>query len=136
MCMLLCVFVFCAVHSKKICTWAAETALKIIVNNYESNLKPIESDGVLFVPLSFPVEEGKSTWEVSVEYDKTKGTVKIQKNKFKIKQREKTKCPRCTGSKKCQACYPAGSGKTATDKSCPVCDGTGKCFYCDGKGEY
>ncbi|MHC9538869.1 MAG: hypothetical protein AB9903_05065 [Vulcanimicrobiota bacterium] len=71
-----------------------------------------------------------------MEYDKANGTVKIQKSKYKIKLRDKTTCTRCTGSKKCQACYPAGSGKNVSDNSCSVCDGTGKCFYCDGKGEY
>lgn len=115
---------------------AKEAALKILINNKESTLQPLESDGVLFVPLSFPVTEGKSSWQVSLDYDKNAKTVTIQKVKNRQKVREKTKCSRCSGTGKCQACYPAGSGETASGGTCGICDGTGKCFYCDGKGEY
>ncbi|MDQ7824544.1 MAG: hypothetical protein RDV48_17205 [Candidatus Eremiobacteraeota bacterium] len=116
--------------------WAKEGGLKITVNNAPSEITPLESGGTLLVPLSFPIEEGKSTWTVTMEYDKAKGTLNIQKTLYKEKLRGDTKCQRCDGTGKCQACYPAGSGKNAVGNPCYICDGTGKCFYCNGEGKY
>lgn len=115
---------------------AAEEAYKVFLNNSPSTMKPVDEKGTLFVPLNFPVEEGKTNWTVAVEYDNASRTVRIQKTKVKQKLRGDTKCNRCDGSGKCQACYPAGSGKNISDGTCNACDGTGKCFYCDGKGKY
>ena len=39
-------------------------------------------------------------------------------------------CSRCSDTKKCQACYPAGSGLTANGLPCPICSGTGRCQTC------
>jgi len=115
---------------------AAEQALKVFINDSPSSVKPVDEKGTLFVPLNFPVEQGKTSWTVTVDYDKASGTVKIQKGQVKQKLRGDTKCNRCSGSGKCQACYPAGSGKNINDGACNACDGNGKCFYCDGKGDY
>jgi hypothetical protein len=117
--------------------WAKDQILKITLNGSPSTLKPLESGGQQFVPLSFPLDEGKTTYQVTVDYEKSSGTVKVMKTKAAPKLRgDKTKCPRCGGSGKCQACYPAGSGKNINDGSCSACDGNGKCFYCNGQGEY
>jgi hypothetical protein len=115
---------------------AEEGVIKVFINKSPSTLKPLEADGRLYVPLSFPVEEGKGAWKVTIEYDKAKGIVNIEKAPAREKQRGDTKCSRCDGSKKCQACYPAGSGKNANDGTCSICDGTGKCQRCDGLGSY
>lgn len=118
------------------CVMASEPAPKVTVNKASSFIKPIESEGTYYVPLSFPAIEGKSTWQVTVEYDKSGNIVKIEKVKVDNKVRGDTKCQRCNGTGDCQACYPAGSGKNINGDSCGICDGTKKCQYCNGKGNY
>ncbi|GEM_PF-1081899 len=116
--------------------FAAEEAVKVFINNSPSAMKPVDEKGTLFVPLNFPVQEGKTNWTVTVEYDKSSRTVKIQKTQVKQKLRGDMQCSRCSGSGKCQACYPSGSGKNINDGPCNACDGNGKCWYCNGKGSY
>ncbi|MDQ7824546.1 MAG: hypothetical protein RDV48_17215 [Candidatus Eremiobacteraeota bacterium] len=108
----------------------------VFINSAASAIVPVESGGSLFLPLNFPLEEGKSTWTVTLDYNKEKGTVNVQKSLAKEKLRGDTKCSRCGGSGKCQSCYPAGSGKSINDGVCNGCDGNGKCFYCNGAGSY
>jgi hypothetical protein len=115
---------------------ADEAKLKVLINNSPTKLQPMESKGHLYIPLSFLMEEGKTVYQVKITYDKAKGTITIEKVRIGEKYREKTKCLRCDGTGKCQACYPAGSGENANGGSCSVCDGTGKCQRCNGEKEY
>lgn len=117
--------------------FAKDADIKVMINNAASQIKPLKSGDVYYVPLNFPLEEGKNTWQVTVEYDKTKNTVNVQKTLNKQKLRGDTICPRCGGNGRCQACYPPGSGRNISGNgSCSACDGSGKCFYCNGNGSY
>jgi hypothetical protein len=118
-------------------SWAKDEPVKVIINGNPSQLQPVEAGGRLYLPLDFPLDQGKNNYKVTVEYDKVKGTVTVQKQIVRDKVRGDTECSRCSGKGKCQACYPAGSGKNISgDGACSACDGTGKCFYCNGKGSY
>ncbi len=134
--LLACLGLSLALQQERVSLNASEEALQVLINGHDTKLKPIESNGVLYLPLTFPVEEGKSVWQVKVNFDKTKNRVTIEKIKAGEKYREKTKCDRCTATGKCQACYPSGSGSSANGGTCNICDGTGKCQKCDGNKEY
>jgi len=116
--------------------WAQGTPLKIFVNDAPSQLKAIEVDGAEYVPLYFAAEPGKATYQVTVSYDAPSRTMKIEKIKKGKRFRGDHNCERCSGSGKCQACYPVGSGKSIQGEGCPVCNGSGKCTMCNGAGSY
>ena len=116
---------------------AKDKTLKVLINDKEVELKPMESAGTMMIPLHFPLQDGESTWQVTMDYNKDKGTVTIKKALTREKLRGDSICPRCGGNGRCQACYPAGSGRNITGSGpCYGCDGTGKCFYCNGNGSY
>jgi len=115
---------------------AEESLFKVIINGAESKLQPVESQSVQYVPLFFPLEDGNISYQINIECDNNKKIARIEKIKINKKLRGDHKCERCEGTGKCQACYPAGSGKNIQDNPCPVCDGTGKCTTCRGEGNY
>jgi hypothetical protein len=116
---------------------AKDKALKVLINGKEVDLKPLESGDTVMIPLHFPLQDGESTWQVTMDYNKDKGTVTINKALTREKLRGDTICPRCGGNGRCQSCYPAGSGRNINGTGpCYGCDGTGKCFYCNGNGSY
>ncbi len=117
-------------------TYAKDQLIKVFVNKAPSKVVPKQSGDKMYMPLSFPVEEGEQVWEVKMKYDPKAKTLNVEKVNRNRKLRGDTKCERCNGSGNCQACYPSGSGKNIQGDACPVCDGTGKCMYCNGKGSY
>lgn len=119
-----------------VASWAAGVPLKVFVQNAPSSLKPVTIDGKMYLPVYFPVEKGKSTWQVTVNYDAAAKTVKVEKSLNAMKLRGDHKCERCNGDGKCQSCYPAGSEKNIQGDACPVCNGNGKCTMCNGEGSY
>jgi len=114
--------------------WAKSSPLKIFINEKPSTVKATEVDGVPYVPVYFPAEKG--TYEIKVSFDKTTNTMRIEKKKDVPVLRGDHNCERCSGSGKCQSCYPVGSGKSIQDESCSVCNGTGSCGMCNGSGKY
>jgi DnaJ-class molecular chaperone len=139
----LCAIVVCALslflcaHGGALCAWAKEQAFKVTVNDKEVQITPVASGDMQVIPLSFPLEEGKSTWNVSIDYNKADRTIKIGKTMAREKLRDVTICSRCGGNGRCPSCYPAGSGRNISGTGpCYSCDGTGKCFYCNGYGSY
>lgn len=117
-------------------TYAKDQVIKVFVNKAPSKVVPKKDGDKLYMPLSFPVEEGEQVWEVKMKYDPKTKTLNVEKVNKERKLRGDMKCERCNGSGNCQACYPSGSGKNIQGDACPVCDGTGKCMYCNGKGSY
>lgn len=114
---------------------AKKQVMKILVNDRESNIKPITVNGKKYIPLHFPLDKKEKTWEVSVKYDTKTDTVKIKKIIKGRKLRGDKDCHMCNGTGRCQECYPIGSGNNLQNDACPVCDGTGNCWYCNGTGK-
>jgi hypothetical protein len=118
-------------------TWAKDSPFKVFFNDKPSQIVPVETAGKYYVPVYLPVEKGDSSWEISTKFDPATKTLKIKR----LKKGEKLRigehpCDRCSESGKCQACYPAGSGKNIQNEPCAVCNGTGKCQTCNGNGKF
>ncbi|MCE1245042.1 MAG: hypothetical protein LWY06_00190 [Firmicutes bacterium] len=117
--------------------WAKDTPLKVFFNDKPSQITPVESGGKMYIPVYLPVEKGETSWDIKTKFDPTSKTLKITRTKKGEKLRAgETPCDRCSTSGKCQACYPAGSGKNIQSDPCAVCNGTGKCQTCNGAGKF
>jgi hypothetical protein len=115
----------------------AADAWKVLFNGQPSSMKIQEvGEGQKMVTVSFPVPaEGRhQDYGVRVETDPVAMAVKITKVEKKKKTRDPGDCPVCKGSKKCQDCWPAGSGVNTGGVECIGCNGTGLCNYCHGSG--
>ena len=115
----------------------AEEAWKVLFNGQPSQMKVTEvGDGDKVVTVSFPVPvEGRhQDYGVRVETDPISMAVKVTRVEKKKKTRSPGDCPKCSGSKKCQDCWPAGSGVTTGGVGCYGCNGGGACNFCSGSG--
>jgi len=115
---------------------AAEAAIKVYFNGQATTIKTTEvTGGGHVVPVSFPVLEGESTWEVKLAYDPTTKELKIERKAIKPKVRGDDPCYYCSGGGKCQNCFPVGSGASASGATCGLCNGNARCAYCGGSGK-
>lgn len=115
----------------------AEAAWKVLFNGQASHLSITElGDGQKMVTVSFPVPpEGRSQeYGVKLETDPIEMAVKVTRVEKKRKTRGPGDCPKCSGSKKCQDCWPAGSGVNTAGLPCIGCNATGDCNFCRGSG--
>lgn len=116
----------------------ATEAWKVLFNGQPTNMKIQEvGEGEKVVTVSFPVPaEGRhQDYGVRVETDPISMTVKVTRVAKKKKTRDPGDCPKCSGSKKCQDCWPAGSGVNTGGVMCYGCNGTGTCNFCGGSGD-
>lgn len=113
---------------------AAESAWKVLFNGQPSQVQVEQAGERASVPVSFPVEAGETTWEVTLKVDEAGRTVQIVRSQKKPPVRAET-CWFCSGDGDCRECYPKGSGKNTADLPCNFCNGTGKCDYCGGSGQ-
>jgi hypothetical protein len=123
----------------------AQAAWEILFNGKASKTVLIQTDTGDMVPVYFavPAEGESASYGVLIETDSSSKQIKITKVQKKGPVRERGDCPKCSGSKDCQACYPAGSGKNTAglecyscnaSGDCPFCQGSGDCYTCDGSG--
>lgn len=118
-------------------TARAAEAWKVFFNGKPTAIQVQEvGQGQKVVTVSFPVPaEGRhQDWGVRVETDPIEMAVKVTRVEKKKKTRDPGECPRCDASKKCQDCWPAGSGVTTSGVLCYGCNGTGVCNFCGGSG--
>lgn len=118
-------------------TARAADAWKVLFNGQPSKMQVLEvGEGEKVVTVSFPVPaEGRhQDYGVRVETDPIAMAVKVTRVEKKKKTRDAGDCPKCSGSKKCQDCWPAGSGVTTSGVLCYGCNGSGDCNYCSGSG--
>lgn len=115
----------------------AEAAWTILFNGTASKTEVIETDSGPMVPVYFPVpKEGESdSYGVLIETDVATKEIKVTRVKKKGPLTERGDCPKCSGSKKCQDCYPAGSGQNTAGYECYSCNATGDCPFCNGNGK-
>lgn len=115
----------------------AEAAWQVLFNGQPSEIPITElSGGKKVVTVSFVVpEEGRAQeYGVRVETDPISMAVKVTKVEKKRKTRDPGKCPACSGSRKCQDCWPAGSKVNTAGLPCIGCNATGACNFCQGSG--
>lgn len=110
---------------------AAEAAWKVLFNGHPSQTRVMETDGRAHLPVSFPLEPGESTWEVTLKVDEAGRTVQVLRTRKTAPVRDDAKCWFCSGDGQCHSCYPAGSGANTAGLPCNVCNGTGDCDSCD-----
>lgn len=115
---------------------AAEAAIKVYFNGQATTAKTVEvTGGGRIVPVYFPIAEGETTYEVKLAYDSQLHELKIERKPLKPKIRGDEDCYYCSGSGKCQNCFPLGSGASASGATCGLCNGNAKCAYCGGSGK-
>ncbi len=115
----------------------AEAAWKVLFNGQTSELPVTKlSSGQKLVTVSFVVpDEGRSQeYGVRIETDPIEMAVKVTKVEKKRKTRDPGKCPVCSGRRKCQDCWPAGSKVNTGGLPCIGCNATGDCNFCRGSG--
>lgn len=115
----------------------AEDAWKVLFNGQASGIKVQElAGGQRVVTISFlvPAEGRHQDYGVRVETDPYDLAVKVTRVEKKRKTRDAGDCPVCHASRKCQDCWPAGSGVTTGGVMCYGCNGTGTCNFCRGSG--
>lgn len=114
----------------------AETAWQVLFNGDLSKTKIVVTDAGPMIPVYIPIPpEGESqSYGVLIETDSASKQIKITKVKKKGPRTERGDCPKCSGSKACQSCYPAGSGMNTAGYECYSCNATGACPYCQGSG--
>lgn len=114
----------------------AQAAWQVLFNGTVSNIEVIDGESGPVVPIYFSVPpEGESeSYGVLIETDVASKEIKITRVKKKGPLTERGDCPKCMGSKKCQDCYPAGSGKNTAGYDCYGCNATGDCPFCRGSG--
>lgn len=115
----------------------AADAWQVLFNGKPSSMKIQEvGEGDKVVTVSFPVPaEGRhQDYGVRVETDPVSMTVNVTRVAKKKKTRDPGDCPKCNASKKCQDCWPAGSGVNTGGVLCYGCNGTGDCNFCSGSG--
>lgn len=115
----------------------AEEAWKVLFNGHPSGVAVSQtSDGQKMVIVSFPVPpEGRAReYGVKIETHPIDMAVKVTRVEKKRKTRDPGDCPKCSGSKKCQDCWPAGSGVNTAGLPCIGCNATGACNFCQGSG--
>lgn len=116
----------------------ADQAWKVLFNGQSTQMKIQEvGDGQKMVTVSFPVPaEGRhQDYGVRVETDPIAMAVKVTRVEKKKKTRDPGDCPQCSGSKKCQDCWPAGSGVNTGGVACIGCNSSGSCNFCGGSGD-
>lgn len=115
----------------------AAAAWEILFNGSPSQVELIQTDTETMLPVYFELPEAgeSATFSVHIERDAEKKRVKVTKLKKRGPFNPRGDCPKCTGSKKCQGCYPAGSGLNTAGNECYSCNATGDCPYCKGSGE-
>ena len=115
----------------------AQGAWEILFNGSVTNTEVIETDTGDMVPVYFEVpREGETaTYGVHIETDASNKQIKVTRVKKKGPLTERGDCPKCMGSKKCQGCYPAGSGVNTSGGECYSCNATGDCPFCQGSGD-
>lgn len=115
----------------------AEAAWKVLFNGNPSQMAISQlGDGQKMVTVSFPVPpEGRSAeYGVKLETDPSEMAVKVTRVEKKRKTRDPGDCPKCSGSRDCQDCWPAGSGVNTAGLACIGCNATGDCNFCRGSG--
>lgn len=115
----------------------AQAAWQILFNGTVSGKEVIVNGDQALVPVYFPVPgEGEdATYGVHIETDVPNKQIKVIRVKKKGPTLERGDCPKCDGAKKCQDCYPAGSGESTSGTECYSCNATGDCPYCEGSGD-
>lgn len=123
----------------------ADEAMSVYINGEKSELVCEKKGDLYLLPLEFPFQEGNNNWEVVINYDKEAKKVDVEKKFHPMEELLPVRgdndpyiCNLCSGSGKCQTCWPAGSGKSYGEGSdpCSTCGGNGKCWYCGGKGKW
>lgn len=114
----------------------AAGAWEVLFNGSVSKAKVVSTDSGDMVPVYFavPPEGETQSYGVLIETDSASKQIKITKVKKKGPLTERGDCPKCSGSKKCQDCYPAGSGLNTAGYECYGCNATGDCPFCRGSG--
>lgn len=115
----------------------AEEAWRVLFNGQPSQTAVSQTEtGQKMITVSFPVPaEGRSQeYGVKVETDPIDLAVKVTRVEKKRKTRDPGHCPQCSGSKKCQDCWPAGSSVNTAGLPCIGCNATGACNFCRGSG--
>lgn len=116
----------------------AEAAWQIIFNGTVSHSQVIQTDSGPMIPVYLPVPDPKepATYGIHIETDVASHQIKVVKVKKKGPTTARSgECPKCNGTKKCQDCYPPGSGVNTSGGECYSCNGTGDCPYCKGSGK-
>lgn len=115
----------------------AQAAWQVLFNGSESQTEVLMTDSGPVVPVYFPVpEEGEvGSYGVLLETDVSSKQIKITRVKKKGPLIQRGDCPKCSGSKECQDCYPAGSGENTAGSECYNCNATGDCPFCNGSGD-
>lgn len=115
----------------------AEAAWDVLFNGTVSKTKVVATDSGDMVPVYFevPAEGESQAYGVRIETDSATRQIKITKVKKKGPHVERGDCPKCSGSEKCQDCYPAGSGLNTAGYECYSCNGSGDCPFCQGSGD-
>lgn len=115
----------------------AEAAWKVLFNGSPSQMTIAQmGDGQKIVTVSFlvPPEGRAAEYGVKLETDPIEMAVKVTRVEKKRKTRDLGDCPKCSGSRHCQDCWPAGSGVNTAGLACVGCNATGDCSFCRGSG--
>ena len=115
---------------------AVEVNWPVYLNGTKTSLKAtVLKDGTILTPMSFPVGKDNQEYDLSIHADAKAHIVYVQRKPRAAKLRGDEKCYHCSGTGKCQQCYPEGSGLNTSGVSCQYCSATGKCWYCEGTGD-
>lgn len=114
----------------------AQAAWQVLFNGTVSKTQIVNTESGDLVPVYFEVpREGETeSYGVLLETDSANKQVKVTRVKKKGPLTERGDCPKCGGSKDCQSCYPAGTGKNTAGYECYSCNASGDCPYCRGSG--
>lgn len=119
--------------------------LAVYVNDKETDIICLKKDETYLLPLELPFREGEGKWEIIINCSGENKKVDVRKIYHPPEEILETRgdeepwpCNSCSGTGKCQFCYPVGSGHTYFDDSpdCQWCNGSGKDWNCNGKGTY
>jgi hypothetical protein len=115
----------------------AEAAWQVLFNGTVSKTKVVSTDSGDRIPvyLEVPRDGESQSYGILIETDAANKQIKVTKVKKKGPLTERGDCPKCSGSKDCQDCYPAGSGVNTAGYECYGCNATGDCPFCQGSGD-
>lgn len=132
----LCLLLLAARYHSRLAA-AGEAAWTVLIDGTPTTVQVVALKSGNFLPLSFPLEKGDTSWEVRFHTDPVTHAVRVERKKVGgRKQRgDDERCFHCYGDGKCGECYPKGSGKNNDGKPCTACNGTGSCQFCKGTGK-
>lgn len=114
----------------------ASAAWRVLYNGAPSEIALMDTETGKVVPVSFqvPPEGQRHQYTVWVESDKAGQQVKLNLLKKEAPVRGPGQCRWCSGSRRCQDCYPAGSKVNTAGLPCIACNASGACQFCHGNG--